>query len=63
MKRKELLGWIELCGCMFMREGSNHTLYFNPSKSLVTTIPRHREIDEHLARKICKDLGIEFKKK
>jgi len=25
---------------------------------LTTTVPRHREINEFLARKICRDLGI-----
>jgi len=24
----------------------------------VSTVPRHREIDDHLARKICRDLDI-----
>jgi predicted RNA binding protein YcfA (HicA-like mRNA interferase family) len=62
MKRKDLIKWIELCGCVFLREGSNHSIYINPIKSLVSTIPRHREIDEYLSKKICKDLGIEYKK-
>jgi hypothetical protein len=24
----------------------------------VTTIPRHRDVDEYLAKKICRDLGV-----
>ena len=28
-----------------------------------STIPRHREIDNNLAEKICRDLGIEPSKK
>jgi len=30
----------------------------NCKEKKLTTIPRHREIDENLAKKICKDLGI-----
>jgi mRNA interferase HicA len=41
-----------------LREGSNHTLYINRREGRVTTVPRHREINEFLARKICRDLGI-----
>jgi hypothetical protein len=33
-------------------------LYLNPEQRKVTTIPRHREINEYLARKICRDLGV-----
>ena len=41
-----------------LREGQNHTLYINPEQRKLTTIPRHREINEHLAKKICRDLGV-----
>ena len=58
MKRKELIRHIEKHGCEFLREGGNHTVYVNRKVKKVTTIPRHREIDEDLSRKICKDLGI-----
>ena len=30
----------------------------NPTSGKVTTVPRHREINELLARKICRDLGV-----
>jgi hypothetical protein len=29
-----------------------------PSNNQVTAVPRHREINEFLVRKICRDLGI-----
>jgi mRNA interferase HicA len=41
-----------------LREGSNHTLYVSPDERKVTTIPRHREINDYLAKKICCDLGV-----
>ncbi len=43
---------------MFLREGSNHTVYVNRTARKVSAIPRHREVNEDLARKICKDLDI-----
>ncbi|MFZ1321788.1 MAG: type II toxin-antitoxin system HicA family toxin [Ignavibacteria bacterium] len=62
MKRKELVRLIEKQGCRLLREGANHTLYFNPDNNKVSTIPRHTEIKDFLSKKICKDLGIDFKK-
>jgi predicted RNA binding protein YcfA (HicA-like mRNA interferase family) len=59
MKRKDLLKHLEKHGCEFLREGGNHTLYVNKKAQKVSTIPRHREINELLAKKICKDLDIE----
>jgi mRNA interferase HicA len=58
MKRKDLIRPIENYGGEFLREGGNHTVYVNRKEKKVSTIPRHRDIDEDLSRKICKDLGI-----
>jgi predicted RNA binding protein YcfA (HicA-like mRNA interferase family) len=58
MKRQKLIRHIESCGCTFLREGGNHTIYVNPQNNQVTAIPRHREINDFLAKKICRDLGI-----
>ena len=58
MKRRDLLKHLEENGCEFLREGGSHTVYVNRMKRKSTTIPRHREIDENLCKKICKDLGI-----
>ncbi len=41
-----------------LREGSRHTIYQRGQNK--TQIPRHNEIVDELARKICKDLGIPF---
>lgn len=41
-----------------LREGLRHTLYFNPANEQTSAVPRHREINDFLARKICRDLGI-----
>jgi mRNA interferase HicA len=58
MKRLDLLRYLESLGCQFVREGASHTVYINPVARKVTTIPRHREINELLTIKICKDLDI-----
>jgi predicted RNA binding protein YcfA (HicA-like mRNA interferase family) len=58
MKRLDLLRYLEAHGCLFLREGGSHTVYFNPATRKASTVPRHREINEMLARKICKDLEI-----
>lgn len=58
MKRRNLLRYLEQHGCECLREGGSHTIYVNRQEQKVSTIPRHREIDEMLARKICKDLGV-----
>jgi hypothetical protein len=41
-----------------LREGANHTVYINRAVRKVSTVPRHREINELLARKICRDLEV-----
>ncbi len=45
-------------GCLVEREGSNHTVFINPSSGQVTTVPRHNEIKTFLGKKICRDLGL-----
>lgn len=58
MKRKDLIKHILRQGCIFIREGANHSVFFNPLLHKTSTIPRHTEINDWLAKKICKDLGI-----
>ena len=58
MKRIKLIRHLEQHGCEFMREGGNHTVYVNRIAQRATAIPRHREINDFLARKICRDLQV-----
>ncbi|HDH04072.1 MAG TPA: type II toxin-antitoxin system HicA family toxin [Candidatus Campbellbacteria bacterium] len=58
MKRVDLIRHLAKEGCIFVREGANHSVFFNPIMRRSSTIPRHNEIDKFLARKICRDLGI-----
>ena len=58
MKRTDLVRHLEQHGCVLFREGGNHSVFLNPIARKVSTVPRHREINDFLARKICKDLQI-----
>ena len=58
MKRRNLVRHLERHGCEFLREDGSHTVYVNRRTRKSSTVPRHREVFEFLARKICKDLEI-----
>lgn len=58
MKRRDLIRHLILHGCELLREGVRHSWWHNPAFNTRTAVPRHTEIREELARKICKDLGI-----
>jgi mRNA interferase HicA len=58
VKRVDLIRHLEAHGCVLLREGGNHTVFLNRPARKVSTVPRHREINEDLARKICKDLEV-----
>ncbi|PXF60899.1 MAG: addiction module toxin, HicA family [Candidatus Methanogaster sp.] len=55
MKRRALLKHLNHHGCRLLREGSRHSIYFNPINRKTSSVPRHAEIADKLARKICKD--------
>ena len=64
MKRNDLIKYLVSEGCVFLREGARHSVFFHPIIQKSSTVPRHNNIDNFLARKICRDLGIrEIKKK
>jgi predicted RNA binding protein YcfA (HicA-like mRNA interferase family) len=58
MKRLDLLRHLERHGCALLREGGRHSVYVNRATRKSPTVPRHHEINDYLARKICKDLEI-----
>lgn len=58
MKRTRLIKHLRAHGALLLREGSRHSIY--QRGSLKTQVPRHNEIVDELARKICKDLAIPF---
>ena len=59
MKRRELIRHLERFDCVLVEEGAKHSKYVNlADPRRVTTVPRHTEIVDLLARKICRQLGI-----
>jgi mRNA interferase HicA len=57
MKRKDLIATIEGYGCVLVRHGTKHDWYQNPATGVTQAVPRHREINEHLARRIIRMLA------
>ena len=58
MKRNQIIKYLQKNGCVWDREGSNHTIYYNPKMNLSTSVPRHQEIDDRICNEICKQLGV-----
>ena len=58
MKRRELLKFLKSQGCELLREDGRHSWWINPELNKRSAIPRHSEINDILAKKICKDLGV-----
>jgi mRNA interferase HicA len=60
MKRTVLLKHLREHGCVFIREGGSHSWWGNLEQNRRSSVPRHSEVNDNLARKTCKDLGIPF---
>ncbi len=58
MKHRDLVRHLEQNGCEFFREGGKHTVFVNRTTGKSSTVPRHRELNDYLVKKICKDLEI-----
>ena len=58
MKRRDLVRHRESHEGELLREGRNHSVYVNSPKRKVSTVARNRELNEFLARKICRDLEV-----
>ncbi|NJO16540.1 MAG: type II toxin-antitoxin system HicA family toxin [Thioploca sp.] len=58
MKRRELIEHLKHYGCKLVREGAKHSWWHNPLLNKRSAVPRHMELSDILANKICKDLGI-----
>jgi mRNA interferase HicA len=58
MRREGLLRHPRRYGCVLRSEGKEHSLWENPSTGHAEAIPRHAEIADLLARRICRKLSI-----
>ena len=56
MKQTDLVRRLESAGCLLVRHGGKHDWYTNPRTGVYQPVPRHREINEQLAKNILKRL-------
>jgi mRNA interferase HicA len=59
MKRREFVRGLEQDGCVLLRPGSGHDIYFNPATGLKQPVPRHTELDNGPAKHIREFLGLQ----
>jgi mRNA interferase HicA len=57
VKRTDLIRTLLEQGCILLRHGGKHDIYHNPKTGMSQPVPRHREINEFLARKIIRELS------
>jgi len=59
MKRRKLIHHLKEHGCEPLREGrKQHSIYYNLSNLKTSSVPRHSDVVDIIAKKICKDLEI-----
>ena len=58
MKHRDLIRHLESNGCVLLRDKGKHSVYVNATNQRISAVPRHREINDFLVRKICRDLDI-----
>ncbi len=63
MKRRDLVAELDTFGCVMLRHGAKHDIYHQPKTGRSEPVPRHREINEFLAKKILKSLASPGEKK
>lgn len=56
MKQRDLVKKLESAGFEFERHGGNHNIYRRGSE--IEKVPRHKEINERLARAILRKWGL-----
>ena len=56
MKQKDLMNLFKRTGWWLVRLGSNHMVFTNGSE--IETVPRHKEVNELLAKAIIKRRGL-----
>ena len=58
MMRRDLVGHLMKSGCRLQSESAGHSWWNGPVAADRSTVPRHADIADALAKKICHDLGI-----
>lgn len=57
MNRRTLVKKITEDGAILVRHGANHDWYRNVVTGVMQAVPRHREVEEQLARSIIRKLS------
>lgn len=58
MKRRDLIRYLEANGCTLKREGGEHSIYWNAQTGQRVAVPRHNELANQTAYRVCDRLGI-----
>jgi predicted RNA binding protein YcfA (HicA-like mRNA interferase family) len=58
MKRRDLLRHLEAQGCRLLREGGSHSIWENTKNGKRTSVPRHTEVNDFTAKRICRQLEV-----
>jgi len=58
MKRRDLEKHLRKHGCELDHHGASHDAWRNPLNGVIDVVPRHKEVQTHTARGICKSLGV-----
>jgi hypothetical protein len=61
MKRSSFLKFLSSNNCILLREGAKHSVFYNIRIGRTSTVPRHKEINDFLVKKICRDLGVNLR--
>lgn len=57
MKFRDLIALITEGGAVLVRHGADHDWYRNVISGRMAAVPRHREVNEHTARGIIRQLA------
>ena len=60
MKRRDLVKRLDEMGCVLLRHGGKHDIYHNRETGRSEPVPRHREINEVLAKRILRCLSSDI---
>ena len=58
VKRRRLMSHLLMHNCFVYRDDGPHTVIKNASGGAQASVPRHREIKNPTARRICQQLGV-----
>jgi predicted RNA binding protein YcfA (HicA-like mRNA interferase family) len=59
-QRRKILRALKKQGAVILREGGEHTI-LRTAQGAQSSLPRHPQVDRHLARGIVRQLGLNWK--